>query len=72
MIRTLLCFKSTFKIKGRSALYYNANKRRSALGGKPTKYVEEAISISNADLILPPNDEKLAADAKTDSNSCLF
>ncbi len=40
MIRTLLCFKSTFKIKA------NANKRHSALGGKPTKYVEEAISIS--------------------------
>jgi len=54
--------------------WWNARKLELAvLGhGKPTKYVEEAISISNADLILPPNEEKLAADAKTDYNSCLF
>jgi len=56
--------RSFFKICSLK-LKANENKRRSARGGKRTKYVDEAIS--NADLILPPTEEELAADAAADA-----
>jgi len=56
--------ESLFKICSLK-LKANENKRRSARGGKRTKYVDEAIS--NADLILPPTEEELAADAAADA-----
>lgn len=47
------------------ALQASENKRRSTRGGKRTKYVDEAIST--ADLIMPPTEAELAADAAAEA-----